>query len=79
MKNKYEFFKKLYKDYIIIFDYNGERRTMGFDKLLLKYMKEDDINYIIVSNDFLVYKRICKVNNYYKYLIKEFIEEIVKD
>lgn len=34
MKNKYEFFKRIYKDYVIIFDYNGVKKTMGFDKML---------------------------------------------
>ena len=26
MKNKYEFFKRIYKDYVIIFDYNGVKK-----------------------------------------------------
>lgn len=31
MKNKCEFFKRIYKDYVIIFDYNGVKKTMGFN------------------------------------------------
>lgn len=77
MKNKYEFFKKIYKDYVIIFDYNGERKTMGFDKKLLKYIKNDDINYIVIYNDFTIAKKICRVNNYYRYLIIDFLEDLI--
>lgn len=79
MKNKYSFFKKLYKDYVIIFDYDGIKKTMGFDKYLLKYVKNDDLNYIVVYNDFTIEKKICRVNNYYKYLILEFLENIIRD
>ena len=79
MKNKYSFFKKLYKDYVIIFDYDGIKKTMGFDKYLLKYVKNNDLNYIVVYNDFTIEKKICRVNNYYKYLILEFLENIIRD
>lgn len=77
MKNKYYFFKRLYKDYVIIFDYNGVKKTMGFDKYLLKYIKNDDINYLIVANDFNIFKRVCKNNNYNKHLLKEFLINLV--
>ena len=77
MKNKYVFFKKLYKDYVIIFDYQGVRKSMGFDAKLLKYLKNGDINYIVIYNDFTVEKKICKVNNYYKYLLIDFLEDLI--
>ena len=77
MKNKYEFFKKIYKDYVIVFDYNGERKTMGFDKKLLKYIKNGDINYIVIYNDFTIGKKICRENNYYRYLIMDFLEDLI--
>ena len=67
------------KDYVIIFDYDGIKKTMGFDKYLLKYVKNDDLNYIVVYNDFTIEKKICRVNNYYKYLILEFLENIIRD
>lgn len=79
MKNKYEFFKKLYKDYVIIFDYNGDRKSMGFDSKLIKYINNGDINYVIVYNDFTVDRKVCSVNNYYKYLIRDFLLDLVTE
>ena len=78
MKNKDEFFKRIYKDYVIIFDYNGVKKTMGFDKMLQKYIRNGDINYIVVYNDFTVEKHICKNNNYYKYLIIDFLQYFIR-
>lgn len=77
MKNKYIFFKKLYNDCVIVFDYQGIRKSMGFDAKLLKYLKNGDINYIVIYNDFTVEKKICKVNNYYKYLLIDFLEDLI--
>ena len=44
---------------------------------LLKYLKNGDINYIVIYNDFTVDKKICKVNNYYKYLLIDFLEDLI--
>lgn len=76
MKNKYYFFKRLYKDYVIILECKGELKSMGYDKKLMQYIKNKDINYIIVYNDFTIKKKTCEVNNYRKYLLNEFIIDI---
>lgn len=76
MKNKYYFFKRLYKDYVIILECKGELKSMGYDKKLMQYIKNKDINYIIVYNDFTMEKKTCEVNNYERYLIKLFLEEL---
>lgn len=52
--NKYLFFKSIYKDYIIIFEKNNIFKTYGFDKKLIKYKNNNDINYIIIDNNFNV-------------------------
>lgn len=52
--NKYIFFKSIYKDYIIIFEKNNNLKTYGFDKNLIKYKNNNDINYIIIDNNFNV-------------------------
>ena len=52
-------------------------RLQGSDKYLLKYIKNDDINYLIVANDFNIFKSVCKNNNYNKYLLKEFLINLV--
>ena len=78
MKNKYWFFKKLYKDYVIILDDKGIKKSLEYDKLLIKYINNKDINYIIIYNDFEIEKVNFKLNNYKKYLIIEFLISIIK-
>lgn len=74
MKNKYYFFKRLYKDYVIIFiDKNNNLKSMFMDTHLIEYIKNDDINYICITNDFEINITTRKNNRYYEYLIKEFI------
>lgn len=71
--NKYIFFKSIYKDYIIIFEKNNNLKTYGFDKNLIKYKINNDINYIIIDNNFNVTFYKSTLNNYYKYYIIEFL------
>ena len=71
--NKYLFFKSIYKDYIIIFEKNNNLKTYGFDKNLIKYKNNNDINYIIIDNNFNVTFYKSKLNNYYKYYIIEYL------
>mgnify|MGYP005792040279 FL=1 len=77
MKNRYWFFKKLYKDYVIILDDKGINKSYYYDKLLMKYISNNDINYIIVYNDFDIKKVSYKVNNYRRYLIIEFLVKLI--
>ena len=71
--NKYLFFKSIYKDYIIIFEKDNNLKTYGFDKNLIKYKNNNDINYIIIDNNFNVTFYKSKLNNYYKYYIIEYL------
>ena len=77
MKNKYFFFKRLYKDFVIIFiDKDNNMRSYEVDNMLLKYIKNEDISYVMVSNDFVV-NVVSRCNNkYYEYLIKELLIKI---
>lgn len=77
MKNKYYFFKRLYKDFVIIFiDKDNNMRSYEVDNMLLKYIKNEDISYVMVSNDFVV-NVVSRYNNkYYEYLIKELLIKI---
>ena len=76
MKNKYYFFKRLYKDFVIIFiDKDNNMRSYEVDNMLLKYIKNEDISYVMVSNDFVV-NVVSRCNNrYYEYLIKELLKQ----
>lgn len=75
--NKYLFFKSIYKDYIIIFEKNNNFKTYGFDKKLIKYKNNNDINYIIIDNNFNVTFYKSTLNNYYKYYIIEYLFTIL--
>ena len=61
MENKYYFFKKMYKDYVVILESKGKYKSFGYDKELIKYIKNKDINYVIVDNDFKV--SVVQVNH----------------
>ena len=77
MKNKYYFFKRLYKDFVIIFiDKDNNMRSYEVDNMLLKYIKNEDISNVSVTNDFVV-NVVSRYNNkYYEYLIKELLIKI---
>lgn len=76
MKNKYYFFKRLYKDFVIIFiDKDNNMRSYEVDSILVKYIKNEDISYVSVTNDFVV-NVVSRYNNkYYEYLIKELLKQ----
>ena len=74
MENKYYFFKKMYKDYVVIIESNGKYKSFGYDKELIKYIKNKDINHIIIDSDFKVSVVQVNNNNYKKYLIMNWIK-----
>lgn len=75
MKNKYYFFKKVYKEYVVIMEIKGKYKSYGHDKELIKYIKNNDINYVIVDGDFKVsVVQVKHINNYKKYLIMNWIK-----
>jgi len=77
MENKYYFLKKMYKDYVVILESKGKYKSFGYDKELIKYIKNKDINYVIVDNDFKVsVVQVNHINNYNRYLIINFMKII---
>ena len=75
MKNKYYFFKRIYKEYVVIIEIKGKYKSYGHDKKLIKYIKNKDINYVIVDSDFKVsVVQVNHINNYNKYLIMNWIK-----
>ena len=74
MENKYYFFKKMYKDYVVILESNGKYKSFGYDKELIKYIKNKDINRVIIDSDFKVSVVQVNNNNYKKYLIMNWIK-----
>ena len=77
MKNRYIFFKRLFKEYVIVFDIDNKYKSLGIDKALIKYIGNNDLNYIIIDNKNNVEVKKQVKNNYKKYVIKEFFKENV--
>ena len=73
MKNKYYFFKNMYKEYVVIIEIKSKYKSYGHDKELIKYIRNKDINYVIVDNTFNVSVVQINNNNYKKYLIMNWI------
>lgn len=79
MDNKYYFFKRMYKDYVVILESNGKYKSFGYDKELIKYIKNKDINHVIIDSVFKVsVVQVKGVNNYKKYLIKNWIKNVTE-
>ena len=75
MKNKYYFFKRMYKEDVVIIEIKGKYKSFGHDKELIKYIRNKDINYVIVDSDFKVsVVQVNHINNYKKYLIMNWIK-----
>ena len=77
MKNKYIFFKRLYKDYVIILEIKGKYKSLNIDNELIKYINNGDLSYVIVKHDFNVLVNIVSNNEYYKYLLKFWIKQLI--
>lgn len=84
MKNRYIFFKRLFPDSIILFKTKNKYETYKNEKSLMKYikfktiynLKKLKINYIIIDDLNIKYKKTYKNNNYYKYYYQEKINKI---
>lgn len=74
MKNKYYFFKNMYKEYVVIIEIKSKYKSYGHDKELIKYIRNKNINYVIVDNTFNVSVVQINNNNYKKYLIMNWIK-----
>ena len=77
MKNKYYFLKKLYKDYVVIFDKDGKQISYSWDSKILEWVKNKDVNYIIVDSLFNVLEFKVEDNQYRKYVMKVFLYELI--
>lgn len=79
MKNRYIFFKKLFPEHIIIFNDGKRLKSIKKDKILMNYMKNKDMNYIIVDNENNIEEYKCKKNNYKKYIIRLFLYDLLEN
>lgn len=77
MINRYIFFRKLFPKFVIVFELEEKKRSIGLHKNLLKYLKNDDINYLVVRNDWKVTVVEREQNNYDYYLIKDMLYSLL--
>ncbi len=77
MKNRYYFFKKLFKEYVIVFEKNKKYVSLGIDNILIKYLN-DSINYIVINNDNKIDVYEFNKNNYRLYVYKVFLNNLLE-
>ena len=73
MKNRYIFFKRLFPNYVVLLN----DKTMGIDKYLKEFIKNNDINYIIVDNDNIIEIKKVENNNYKYYVMRLFLKNLI--
>ena len=57
---------------------NNKYYSLGYDNVLIKYIKNKDISHVIVDSTFKVRVVDVKINNYYRYLIQEYLKKLIK-
>lgn len=78
MKNRYLFFKRLFRKYVIILEKNNKYYSFYNDRRLIKYIKNKDLNYIVIDTQNNIKKHEYQENKYDEYLYKNFLLEIFK-
>lgn len=85
MRNRYEFVKKLYKDYIIFIVKKDKYYTLDNDNLICKNynininnINKYNLNYLILDNLDIVKIKEYDNNLYYEYLIKSIFIDLIK-
>ena len=71
MKSRYYFLKKLFPEYVVLLN----NKTLGWDNKLKDFIKNEDINYVIVDSNNQVQIKEFKVNNYRFYVMRIFLKE----
>ena len=71
MKSRYYFFKRLFPEYVVLLN----NKTLGWDNKLKDFIKNEDINYVIVDSNNQVQIKEFKVNNYRFYVMRIFLKE----
>lgn len=71
MKGRYYFFKRLFPEYVVLLN----NKTLGWDNKLKDFIKNEDINYVIVDSNNQVQIKEFKVNNYRFYVMRIFLKE----
>ena len=85
LKNRYLFLKKIYPNYLIIFEHKNKYLSYGIDNELLQYIKVINLNKFSINFIILKNMSVCKLqkfknnlyNDYYlKYILIKLINLI---
>ncbi len=74
MNNRYIFFKRLYKDYVVII----QNKSYGVDNKLKDIIKYNNINYVLVDNENNVLVHKVNNNKYWEWYLKCFYGELIE-
>lgn len=86
IKNRYNFTKNVYKEYLILISKKDKYYSFDKDKRILDYIKFNNklyilkkysINFIVLDDLEIISITNYKVNNYYKYLYISYIKDIL--
>jgi len=86
MYNRYNEIKNLYKNYLIIIKVKDKYKTIGMDNRIyeylnlkkFKYLKNKQINYLILDNLDIVEKKDNENNRYDEYYIKTKLTNVLR-
>ena len=86
IKNRYLFFKKKYKNYLLLLKKKDKYCSFDYDKLILNFinfknirdLQKKKINYIIIDNLEIELISENEDNNYQLYLLRAFFINIIK-
>ena len=86
MKNRYDFIKNIYKDYIIFIVKKDKYYTFKNDELICKCfnvsfnnISKYNLNYLVLDNLDIVEIKEYDNNKYYEYLIKSILIKIIEN
>lgn len=84
MKNRFDFIKKIYSEYIILIIKNNKYYVFSYDKKICDYfdininnIDKFNINYLILDNLNIIYIKEFKDNKYNLYLLRYFIISLI--
>ena len=86
MRNRYEFTKNIYKDYIVLIYKQNKYYSFDSDKRILDYidfnnklyiLKKYSINFIVLDDLEIIGIASYKDNNYNKYLYISYIKDLL--
>ena len=71
------FFKRMFKEYVVVIESKNKYRSMGMDQKLIKYIGNKEINYIVIkeNNEIEIYE--CLNNKYRHYMYIEFLMDVI--